>query len=134
MATEDREIILRIAQTIEHKYLRVAAIREMAGSEENYRLIIREIDRVKAQLIRARACHAVATLTVVEWFTILERFDWKCAYCQEKPFRALSHIISQREGGTTATNCVPACHSCIPRPDKKLVLSRMSHPQQTELS
>jgi hypothetical protein len=123
MTPEDKGILALIAQTIEHKYLRVETIRHLAGTEENYRVIIRELDRVKAQLTRARACNAPATLTVIEWFTILDRHDWKCAYCQAKPFKAMSHIVAQQEAGTTAENCVPACHSCLPKPNKKVILN-----------
>jgi hypothetical protein len=123
MTPEDKQLLHIIAQSIEHKYLRVETIRHLAGTEENYRLIIREIDRIKAQLIRARAFNTPATLTVIEWFATLDRYDWKCAYCQLKPFKAMSHIFPQQEAGTTAENCVPACHSCLPKPNKKIMLN-----------
>ena len=119
MTPENEQILSLIFQAVEHKYLRVEAIRQLAGTEENYRTIIREVDRVKAQLMYARACNAAATLTVIEWFTILDRFEWKCSYCQKKPFQSMSHVIPLKEGGTTAENCVPACHSCVARLNKK---------------
>jgi 5-methylcytosine-specific restriction endonuclease McrA len=113
LTPEIEQILSYIDQAMEKKYLRVETIRRLAGTEENYRTIIREVDRVKAQLMYARAHNAPATLTVIEWFTILDRFEWKCAYCKEKPFQNMSHVISQTEKGTTAENCVPACRSCI---------------------
>ena len=113
MIPEDRQIFLHIAQwTLAQKYLRVQKIRQLAGTEEHYRILIREIDRVRGQVQRARSLEAEATLTLVDWFTILERFDWLCAYCQSKPFEVMSHITPLPRGGTTPENCVPACHSC----------------------
>ncbi len=98
---------------MEQKYTRVETLRELAGSEESYLLIMREVDRVRDQVARARALGAAATLNVVDWFTILDSYAWKCAYCQTRPFQVMSHQIPQAMGGTTPENCVPACHSCI---------------------
>ena len=120
LTPEIEHILSLIDQAIGHRYLRIEKIRLLAGSEENYYIIIREVDRVRAQLLYARAENAAATLTVKEWFTLLDRFEWKCAYCQERPFQVMSHIISRSEGGTTAENCVPACHSCISKAHRKL--------------
>lgn len=112
--TPDVEHILSlIDQAIGHKYLRVERIRLLAGTEETYRVIIREVDRVKSQLLYARAENAAATLTMKEWFTILDHCAWKCSYCKEKPFQVMSHLLPRKEGGTTAENCVPACYSCV---------------------
>ncbi len=123
MLPHNEEILALIDQAIENKYLRVETIRRLAGTEESYRVIIREVDRVKAQRMYARSCNAPATLTVIEWFALLDSFHWKCAYCRQKPFQSMSHIIPQKEGGTTVKNCVPACHSCVSRPNKPKVLS-----------
>jgi 5-methylcytosine-specific restriction endonuclease McrA len=110
---EDRRELLRIAQWIcEQKYFRVKRIRQLAGTEENYLLLIREIDRVKSQVQHARSLEAEATLTLVDWLLILEQFAWLCAYCQSKPFEIMSHVIPLPRGGTTPENCVPACYSC----------------------
>jgi len=122
LTPEIEQVLSLIDQAIGRKYLRVEHIRRLARSEEKYRMIIREVDRVKAQLLYARSDNAAATLTVREWFTILDRFSWKCAYCGEKPFQVMSHVIIRSEGGTTAENCVPACHSCISKPNKKVLL------------
>src|SRR5690242_13355277 len=104
MKTEDKQALLLVIQRLECKYTRVETLRRLAGTEENYRVIMREVDRVKSQLTRARAIGAVATLTIREWFAILDRFEWKCAYCQERPFQVLSHQFLQAQGGTTAEN------------------------------
>lgn len=110
---EDRQILFRVAQwTHEQKYFRVQKLRQLAGTEENYRILIREIDRVKAQVQRARTLEADATLTLVDWLMTLEQFDWCCAYCASKPFEVMSHVIPLPRGGTTPDNCVPACYSC----------------------
>jgi hypothetical protein len=110
---EDKQVLFRVAQwTLEKKYFRVEKIRQLAETEENYLIIIRELDRVKAQLQRARTLGATATLTLVDWLMILEQFDWQCAYCQSRPFEIMSHIIPLPRGGTTTDNCVPSCYSC----------------------
>jgi hypothetical protein len=123
---EDRQVLFRVAQwTLEHRYFRVEMIRQLAGTEENYLVIMKEIDRVKAQLKRARTLAADATLTVVDWVQILERFEWQCAYCQEKPFEVMSHIIPLPRGGTTPENCVPSCYSCSSGTRKKYARRRL---------
>lgn len=119
LTPELEQILALIDQAMGQKYVRVEEIRRLSGSEENYRTIIREVDRVKAQLIYARADNAAATLTVREWFTILDNCEWKCAYCREKPFQVMSHVLPRHEGGTTAENCLPACHSCLARSHRK---------------
>jgi 5-methylcytosine-specific restriction endonuclease McrA len=113
MVPEDREALLRVAHwTIGKKRLVVKKVRQLAGTEENYLLIIREIDRVKSQRERAKMLNAEATLTLVDWLTTLELFNWQCAYCQSKPFQVMSHVIPLPHGGTTPENCVPACSRC----------------------
>ncbi len=136
LTPEIEQVLSLIDQAIERKYLRVEQIRRLAGSEESYRIIIREVDRVRAQLLYARSDHAEATLTLREWFTILDRFSWKCAYCGEKPFQIMSHVILRSVGGTTAENCVPSCHSCLAKPGKKVhsPATQTPQPDQPELS
>ncbi|HEY4385725.1 MAG TPA: HNH endonuclease signature motif containing protein [Ktedonobacteraceae bacterium] len=131
MISEDRQALFRIAQWAEtRKYIRVEKVRELAGSEETYLLIIREMDRVKGQLQRARTLEAQATLTLTDWLVILEQFDWNCAYCQSRSFEIMSHLVPLPRGGTTAENCVPACYSCIPSKHK----NSTSHRVQTLLA
>lgn len=113
MTPEDKQILFQIAQwCIDNKHKRVEQIRQLAGTEENYLILIKEIDRVEAHLQRARTLHAEATLTLVDWLMTLDDFDWLCAYCQAKPFQVMSHFVPLPGGGTTPDNCVPACSGC----------------------
>ena len=131
MLAEERQVLFRIAQWAEtRKYIRVEKIRELAGTEEQYLVIIREMDRVKGQIQRARTLDAQATLTLTDWLMTLEQFDWHCAYCLDRPFEIMSHLIPLPRGGTTPENCVPACYSCIPGKHK----AGISHRVQTLLA
>jgi hypothetical protein len=112
MRSEDRQTLLEVAQwVLTHRNNR-RTIRRLAGTEENYLLFIRELERVESQYLRARTLHAEATLTVVEWLETLNRFHWHCAYCRSRPFQVMSHRLPLIEGGTTLRNCVPACYHC----------------------
>lgn len=47
-----------------------------------------------------------------EWIKILDRYDWKCAYCGGE-FEEIEHIIPRSKGGlTTRNNIVPSCKRC----------------------
>lgn len=113
MTVEDKRALFRVAQWISGGNRKVMkTIRQLAGTEENYQCIIREIDRVEGQCKHARTLGAGATLTLMDWLITLEDFDWQCAYCQAQPFQIMSHVIPLPLGGTTPDNCVPACHKC----------------------
>jgi hypothetical protein len=109
---EDQEALFRVARWIDDNRRRVEKIRQLAGTEERYLLIMKEVDRVQLQVSRARSLQAAATLTLVEWFATLVYFRWQCAYCLERPFQVMSHVTPLPRGGTTVDNCVPACFSC----------------------
>lgn len=116
MRPENKEALFRVAHwTMENKHKRVKTIRELAETEENYLLIVKEINRVEAQIFKARMLGVEATLTLVDWLTLLEDFHWQCAYCRTKPFQVMSHVVPLPHGGTTVGNCVPACYSCRTR-------------------
>ncbi len=72
-----------------------------------------EVQRVRTQTLRARLAGAPATLTLKEWLNTLDNFHWHCAYCHGS-FEVMEHYIPlpDPKGGTTAENCVPACHKC----------------------
>ena len=91
---EDMRLLSQVAEWMiqNHRHVR-STIRELAGSEEHYLIIARELDRVNAHTARARSLHAEATLTLVEWLVIVDSYQWKCAYCQEKPFEVMHHRI-----------------------------------------
>ena len=101
MTRENMRLLLYVAEwTVQnHRQVR-STIRELAGSEENYLIIARELDRVNAHIARARSLHAEASLTLVEWLIIVDTYHWKCAYCQEEPFEVMHHRIPLHEGGT----------------------------------
>lgn len=68
--------------------------------------------RVRAHNVRATVKGVQSDLTIDQWLSILDRFDYKCVYCGEN-FEELEHIISVGDGGgTTADNVVPACKKC----------------------
>ncbi len=59
-----------------------------------------------------------ATLNLIEWISTLNYFQWRCAYCRG-PYHLIEHYIPivhggepTWSGGTTWSNCVPACRSC----------------------
>lgn len=69
--------------------------------------------QVKHNRRRAEKLGLPATLTVQQWLTIINDFDWKCAYCLVKQYRVLEHFIPVNlNGGTTPDNVLPACGSC----------------------
>ena len=114
MVPYNRETLFRAAQWIVTSKRRVGRqIRQLVGTEEECTLILTELYRVEDHLRRARSLGVPATLTLVDWFNILEHFQWRCAYCQAEPFRVLLHILPQEVAGTTPENCVPACRRCM---------------------
>lgn len=113
MTTIDKDILFRVAHWAENNKRKIVSkIREMAETEENYLIFIKELDRVEAQRRRARYLGAQATLTLTDWFATLDYFEWRCAYCRSKPFQVLLHFVPLPEGGTTRDNCIPVCYSC----------------------
>src|SRR5690348_2350284 len=112
MNPQDEQTLLMVAQWIATHRNRRQTIRELAGTEENYLCVIRELDRVEKQCFQAHTLHVEATLTLVEWLETLNYFHWLCAYCQVKPFQIMSHYLPLPWAGTTVDNCVPACRRC----------------------
>jgi len=78
--------------------------------EQQYRT---EFARIKYHNRRASSIGLAATLTLEQWLKTLEHFDWKCSYCQEL-YTVIEHFVPLTIGeeGTTAANCIPACHKC----------------------
>ena len=112
MTPEDTQTLLEVARWIVTHRNNRSTIRQLAGTEENYLLLVRELDRVESQCARAHTLQAEASLTLVEWLETLNHFGWLCAYCQSKPFQVMSYYTPLPQGGTTAANCVPACYRC----------------------
>jgi hypothetical protein len=113
MTQVEKHILFRVALWVSEGNRRVVeTIRELAETEENYMVIIRELDRVTGQIVQARKIRAPATLTLLDWFVTLEDFHWQCAYCQMKPFQIMCHPHPLSVKGTTPENCLPACYAC----------------------
>lgn len=70
---------------------------------------------------RAKKLGALATLSREQWLKTRWYFDHQCAYCGYQCSRwggeiYLDHFIPLRfGGGTTYSNCVPACQECSAR-------------------
>jgi len=71
------------------------------------------VKALSSHLKRAMDASTPATLTPKEWIATLAYFGGKCAYCMHRPIQVLEHFLPiALGGGTTADNCVPACHRC----------------------
>lgn len=86
--------------------------------------------RITYQNKVARRAGLPHDLTLAQWRKTVAYFKDGCAYCGKKPIRLydllyIEHFIpvSFGEGGTTVSNCVPACHGCNTRKGNK-------HPSQ----
>src|SRR5215472_11095448 len=117
MIQYNKEALFSVAQWIGASKRRVGSkIRQLVGTEEECTLILTELYRIEQNLRLARSLRVSATLTLVDWFTTLEHFQWQCAYCRCRPFQILVHILPQEVAGTTPDNCVPACRHCKASP------------------
>ena len=48
-----------------------------------------------------------------EWQEVLEKYNFKCAYCGKKAYLTVDHVIPRARGGRTVKeNVVPACTDC----------------------
>ncbi len=56
----------------------------------------------------------ISDLTAEQWETIKATYQYRCAYCGRKPKKLTQdHVVPLSKGGShTASNIVPACHSC----------------------
>src|SRR6266700_5958556 len=71
------------------------------------------VKALSSHLKRAMDASTPATLAPIEWIASLAYFGGKCAYCRHRPIQVLEHFLPiALGGGTTADNCVPACHRC----------------------
>lgn len=62
---------------------------------------------------RTRKAGLPSTLTQAQWEATMKYFNRRCAYCQKSQYVELEHFVPvRRGGGTTYSNCVPACGSC----------------------
>lgn len=74
--------------------------------------------KAKAKHMRRRGrehAGAYGQWTWTEFIHIARRFDYRCAYCGEKPDGQLDpdHVVPLSKGGpNTTANLLPACHAC----------------------
>lgn len=72
--------------------------------------------RLTSALSLARTAGLPCALTLQEWYQTILDFCWKCAYCKKElnwETVQLEHFIPiSMGGGTTRSNCVPACCKC----------------------
>jgi 5-methylcytosine-specific restriction endonuclease McrA len=72
-----------------------------------------EWKRVHDNNRRAVGAGFEGSLTLTQWLATIEHFNGLCAYCQDAPYTDMDHFRPlSLGGGTTATNCVPACRGC----------------------
>lgn len=72
-----------------------------------------EVDRWRGARRTTERLGLETSLSFPQWVKSIKHFRGLCAYCQEKPFNVMEHFIpTLLGGGTTMTNCVPACQSC----------------------
>lgn len=75
-------------------------------------LVAREARRVYGNIYRTKQGGLVSDLTLKEWLQVIHEHDGKCFYCGAE-FQELDHVVPvTKGGGTTKSNCVPACKRC----------------------
>ncbi len=82
-------------------------------------------DQRKGFIRRVRK-NVINTLTAQEWLDILEKYNYRCAYCdvefevENMPHK--DHVIPITKGGhNVKENIVPACQSCNSKKGNKLL-------------
>lgn len=81
---------------------------------ENYRKMYRENPYAIKEKNRRRRAAGVAPISKDEWLTLLEEFDFRCAYCRCGDCKlTVDHFTPITRGGEhSLLNIVPACKSC----------------------
>lgn len=82
--------------------------------ETRRKLHRREYARLGRAIKRSEKLGLEHTLTLDQWMQTLEHFKYRCAYCELiASYDHLEHFVPVKlGGGTTVSNCVPACRSC----------------------
>lgn len=108
----------REANAQRHKRNTQRWVKENADRVASYQAQYREENRTRRNVLNKRRMQQVAhgDLTLVEWESILEEFDHRCAYCQGQGALEIEHMTPLSRGGRhTADNVVPACRPCNAR-------------------
>ena len=78
--------------------------------------------KVQRNNLRAQKKGLVGDLVTEEYIKICKLFNYECAYCGKPHANSLDHIVPLSEGGgTTISNCVPACERCNQKKSSKEV-------------
>lgn len=87
--------------------LRVAELIIKWSKKEEY--------RVNNNNTRTKDIGLTGNLSLEQWFSILRKYQYKCAYCGDD-YSELDHVIPvSKGGGTSADNVVPTCRKCNAR-------------------
>lgn len=109
---DDTDVCLKCAYKNREFDLQKCLYEKFLAAKERERKTKAEKWRVNAQNARARSVGLIGDLTLDQWIYTVDRFDWKCAYCNEE-FEVMEHITPLSSGGgTTFGNVVPACNVC----------------------
>lgn len=71
---------------------------------------LREYDRLHSAKYHAGRAQVPATLTLVQWLSVVSDFKGLCAYCLEVPFSVIEQVSPL--AGLIYENVVPACKAC----------------------
>lgn len=72
---------------------------------------LREWDRLQTATRNARRSGLPATLTLVQWLSVISDHSGACAWCQCVPYRYIEMV--RPLGGLTYENVAPICTSCL---------------------
>lgn len=72
------------------------------------------VGRIYATPLDRPARSSTSDLSVRDWTALCEAFDYRCAYCGERPkVLVIEHMVPEMRGGEdTLENIVPACRKC----------------------
>lgn len=85
---------------------------------------------IRPALVTAKRLKLPATLTPYEWRDAIEHFNDLCAYCGQR-WDVVEHATpTERAGGTTRANCLPACFSCNTFKGGKTLEEWLASPRQ----
>ena len=72
----------------------------------------RQVHRSKYRDAR-RAWEATGTISPRDWKRVVNRHHGLCAYCKDRPYEHMDHVVPLSRGGTnTIGNVLPACADC----------------------
>jgi 5-methylcytosine-specific restriction endonuclease McrA len=90
-----------------------------------------EYRKVTHNLLRAKRLGLPHDLTFERWRQTTQHFQQRCAYCLVNPYQVLEHFIPLgMGGGTTASNCIPACRECNVRKSTRPYRGKQQIPQE----